>query len=102
MSNERFPSEINIEAKESAMLNQINKNDDAVSAAPFDENEPIMAKASSTLDKTKIKNYALNNYKNPKPGRSGVPYGDFRSNGGDCTNFVSHALLAGGSNNEGR
>ena len=61
------------------------------------ENAPGTKAARSNLNKTKIKQYAVKNYKNPKSGRSGVPYVSFAKSGGDCTNFVSHALLAGGA-----
>lgn len=50
---------------------------------------------------TAIVNWARSNYnKNqPSPGKSSVPYFDFSEISGayDCTNFVSHAVLAGGA-----
>ncbi len=60
------------------------------------------AKNYTWLSGTKIKNWARNNYNKAKPasGGKGVPYYDFSQISGnyDCTNFVSHALLAGGAN----
>ncbi|NMA82995.1 MAG: hypothetical protein GX962_03915 [Epulopiscium sp.] len=54
-----------------------------------------------SLDKKKIVSYALNNAKSSSPASGGlnVPYYDFSQISGnyDCTNFVSHALLAGGA-----
>lgn len=52
------------------------------------------------LNLTNVKNYALNNCDKTTPdqGNSSVPYVDFSQQGGyDCTNFVSHALIAGGA-----
>ena len=56
--------------------------------------EPI-ALQSATDWRSKICTYACNNAAktNPAKGNSSVPYGSFSL---DCTNFVSHALLAGG------
>ncbi len=53
-----------------------------------------------TLNKSNIISYARNNIKAyPSSGNGVVPYYDFSSIPGnyDCTNFVSHALLAGGA-----
>lgn len=58
-------------------------------------------RASSALSYTAIKNWARSNYNKatPSSGGSSVPYYDFSQLSGnyDCTNFVSHALLAGGA-----
>lgn len=55
----------------------------------------------SSLAKQRIVNYARNNYNktNPASGNGVVNYYDFSQISGnyDCTNFVSHALLAGGA-----
>ncbi|KAA8747954.1 hypothetical protein FE296_20195 [Paenibacillus sp. UASWS1643] len=55
----------------------------------------------SSLNKTAIANYAKNNKAKDQPasGGSNVSYYDFSQITGnwDCTNFVSHALLAGGA-----
>ena len=51
-----------------------------------------------SLNKKKIVTWARNNMVvNPKSGNGVVPYYDFSkiNNAWDCTNFVSHALLAG-------
>lgn len=57
--------------------------------------------ALNLLNRTNIVNYARNNYNktNPTSGRSGTPYYDMSKISGayDCTNFVSHPLLAGGA-----
>ncbi|QZO75992.1 amidase domain-containing protein [Helcococcus kunzii] len=56
---------------------------------------------ATRINKTAVKNYARNNYNKVKPasGGAGVPYFDFATikESYDCTNFVSHALLAGGA-----
>ncbi|MDO0826065.1 amidase domain-containing protein [Desulfosporosinus nitroreducens] len=53
------------------------------------------------LNGNNISAYARNNYNKQKPasGNGSVPYYDFSliSGNWDCTNFVSHALLAGGA-----
>jgi len=55
----------------------------------------------TSLNKTAIATYAKNNKAKATPasGGSSVPYYDFSQISGnwDCTNFVSHALLAGGA-----
>lgn len=53
-----------------------------------------------SLNKKNIVTWARNNIvTNPKSGNGVVPYYDFSkiTNAWDCTNFVSHALLAGGA-----
>lgn len=47
--------------------------------------------AGGNYDGNAAKNYALNWAKNPNPA-----YRDFNPDGGDCTNFVSQSLMAGG------
>lgn len=63
--------------------------------------EVAMNSGASELDRTSIVNYARNNFNKRKPasGNDIVPYYDFSQIPGnyDCTNFVSHALLAGGA-----
>lgn len=65
--------------------------------------DPIqnMGIKASSLNKSAIRNYARNNFNktNPSSGNGVVPYYDFSVISGnyDCTNFVSHALLAGGA-----
>lgn len=63
---------------------------------------PVTTQGSwSYLDGNAISSYARNNYdkENPASGNGSVPYYDFSKISGnwDCTNFVSHALLAGGA-----
>ena len=62
---------------------------------------PAQPRAATSLNYTAIKNWARQNFNkaNPSSGGSGVPYYDFSKikNNYDCTNFVSHALLAGGA-----
>lgn len=62
---------------------------------------PGYAASSVTLNRDKIVKYARNNFKKAKPasGNGKVPYYDFSKISGsyDCTNFVSHALIAGGA-----
>ncbi len=57
--------------------------------------------SSSTINGSASATYALNNCKlnQPASGKSSVPYYDFSEISGnyDCTNFVSHALIAGGA-----
>lgn len=65
-------------------------------------NQAITPYATLTsLNKTSIATYAKNNKAKDSPasGGSSVPYYDFSQIAGnwDCTNFVSHALLAGGA-----
>jgi hypothetical protein len=54
-----------------------------------------------TLKENSVVSYAAGNYNktNPSSGKTGVSYYDFATISGsyDCTNFVSHALLAGGA-----
>lgn len=61
----------------------------------------IETKGATALNKTNIKKWARNNFKknSPSSGNGTVPYYDFSDIPGnyDCTNFVSHALLAGGA-----
>ena len=56
---------------------------------------------ATTINSTAVANYARNNYNEEYPESSidGVDYFDFSEiqNSFDCTNFVSHALVAGGA-----
>jgi len=64
------------------------------------EDNRIQAR-SYALNNSRIVSYALNNCKKtyPSSGNGSTPYYDFSKISGswDCTNFVSHALLAGGA-----
>lgn len=65
----------------------------------IEENENNRSNIS--LSRNNIRNWARNNYNAtlPTSSTSSVPYYDFSNISGayDCTNFVSHALLAGGA-----
>lgn len=80
-----------------------NKNiDDNISELLIDQNDSALLMAvSNSLSKSDIAKYARNNYNktNPSSGNGSTPYYDFSQISGayDCTNFVSHALLAGGA-----
>lgn len=71
------------------------------SAKVAESNEMVLPMAASTINGTAVVNYARNNYNKASParGKSSVPYYDFSTIPGnyDCTNFVSHALIAGGA-----
>jgi hypothetical protein len=64
------------------------------------ETTPVAASIQSTINKAAIASYARSycTYNPPPSGGSFVPYYDFSQIPGnwDCTNFVSHAILAGG------
>lgn len=61
----------------------------------------IETRSTNVLLRTDIKTWVRNNYNqnSPTSSNSAVPYYDFSQIKGayDCTNFVSHALLAGGA-----
>lgn len=63
--------------------------------------DEIQTKGVTSLNKSNIVAWANNNFDSysPTSGGSGTPYYDFSDMAGnyDCTNFVSHALLAGGA-----
>ena len=65
------------------------------------ESKNVVQARAALINRTNVKNYALNYAKSsaPSSGRSGVYYYDFSQISGnwDCTNFVSHCLLAGGA-----
>lgn len=83
-----------IEREVPAEINSI--NGDSSSAQNITTNATI-----TPLNKSAIATYAINNkaLTTPASGGSNVPYYDFSQLIGnwDCTNFVSHALLAGGA-----
>lgn len=86
--------EQSIEKKEQLLL-------DAQENADIDKNIVIQPKAKTSLTRTDIRDWARNNYNkdDPTSSSSSVPYYDFSELDGawDCTNFASHALLAGGA-----
>lgn len=72
--------------------------------AIFSERDSTIPKnvtRASALNNSAIVSWARNNYNKdqPSPGNSSVQYYDFSqiNNAYDCTNFVSHAVLAGGA-----
>lgn len=73
----------------------------AVTSSDIAETAPQSVARASTLDSSAIVTWARNNYykDQPSPGNSSVSYYDFSAitNAYDCTNFVSHAVLAGGA-----
>lgn len=89
-----------IKKKQIELKNTINKTYEEEMNSTL-ENPPPISRASSSLNKNAIASYARNNYykTNPASGNGVVPYYDFSQISGnyDCTNFVSHALLAGGA-----
>lgn len=87
---ENFKQQL-LEKKEQMVFDaQANKSNDEID---------LMAKTS--LARSDIKDWARNNYNknDPKSSNSSVPYYDFSelNNAWDCTNFASHAILAGGA-----
>lgn len=65
------------------------------------ESVPGNVSRASTLNNTAIVNWARSNFNKDQPtsGSSSISYCDFSemNNAYDCTNFVSHAILAGGA-----
>ncbi len=65
-------------------------------------NDNVQPKNVTIMDEQASADWARENYNkvNPASGNGVVPYYDFSDISGnwDCTNFVSHALLAGGAN----
>ncbi len=94
-----------IKVKQQKLMDNIDKvykeENRAVEAKEKEEIIQNMGIQASSLNKSAIKNYARNNFNkiNPSSGNGVVPYYDFSAISGnyDCTNFVSHALLAGGA-----
>jgi hypothetical protein len=98
----------NINSKKDELINRINEvyeaerrtltNDELIK---FAERNEMTIQASSNLNQSAIVQYARNNFNKltPSSGGQNVPYYDFSQIPGnyDCTNFVSHALLAGGA-----
>ncbi|SFQ25397.1 Putative amidase domain-containing protein [Lachnospiraceae bacterium XBB1006] len=72
------------------------------------EESTALLRASQNVTRNQVVNWARNNYDEGRPvsSKASVPYYDFSqlTNQYDCTNFVSHALLAGGAkmNDKGR
>lgn len=70
--------------------------------AEFDITLLKQPRAASSYNNSACVTYARNNYNkaNPASGKSTISYYDFSTISGnfDCTNFVSHAISAGGAN----
>ncbi len=88
-----------------SFINQINRNYDyecktSPKAACLESSIASSGLAVTDLNGEKAALYAKNNCRKEKPatGRSGITYYDFSKIKGsyDCTNFASHAILAGG------
>lgn len=99
--DQNFIQEKTIEYK-NAILDQKMQLETEVQVPELQTKEAIEPMATSTfLNSGAMKTWALNNCtkKSPNSGGSGVSYYDFSLISGnyDCTNFVSHALLAGGA-----
>jgi hypothetical protein len=93
-----------LKAKVNALHNNIEKiyrDENKISDTVISLEATISAKTKVALNITKISSYANTNCKktNPASGNGSVSYYDFSQISGnyDCTNFVSHALLAGGA-----
>lgn len=93
-------SSINLNCKIQELSNNINSNYE-IENAEIEDDAPIIMPRLSILNGDKVVSYARNNFKkvNPASGNGTVPYYDFAKISGsyDCTNFVSHALIAGGA-----
>ncbi|BAE83178.1 hypothetical protein DSY1389 [Desulfitobacterium hafniense Y51] len=93
-----FAITANITARQEMLKNDIYK----VYEEQNSEVSSITPSRTSFLSPNAILAYARANYDkiNPSSGNGTVPYFDFSVYPGnwDCTNFVSHALLAGGAN----
>lgn len=95
----------NTEAKQISLINDIDTVNKQQSEQ-LDKNETISyhlnSRANVGINRTAVVNYARNNFNKvtPASGIPGVTYRDFSDVGilnYDCTNFVSHALAAGGA-----
>lgn len=96
----------NLQEAKKMVLNEIQNYDELMKATIFEEKKEdrssnVVAYSISNSSRDQIVQYARNNYyrTHPQSGNGRVPYYDFSTINGsyDCTNFVSHALLAGGA-----
>lgn len=99
-TNPEFDLTPSVIEKQEQLNQNINSRYNAIASEEI-ANASIITTRASSLNNTAIVNWARSNYnKNqPSPGKSSVPYFDFSEISGayDCTNFVSHAVLAGGA-----
>lgn len=87
--------------KQKLLREKVDLNYEQEKVQPVIESQNNSITTLSSLNKNAIADYARNNYykDTPSSGNGVVPYYDFFQISGnyDCTNFVSHALLAGGA-----
>lgn len=101
--SEKSDSKKNILIQEgtSDIIADINRCYTQQTSANNEIKESVSPTRFSSLSLSNVVNYARNNYSkaSPSSGDVSVPYYDFSDISGnyDCTNFVSHALLAGGA-----
>lgn len=97
-TNELIESYID-DYKEQCVAKEVQLREDEQNAYNADKDVELMS--LTYLVRGDIKNWARNNYNKSSPtsSTSSVSYYDFSQISGafDCTNFVSHALLAGGA-----
>lgn len=98
----KFSFTESIEEKQASIIDNINNVYNVeISAMTNKINSDKVMPRSSTINRTNVVNWANKNYNKSQPssGNGTVPYYDFSNISGnyDCTNFVSHALLAGGA-----
>lgn len=100
IKNNKFTTSNEIKARKNNLITDINNTFEHETTNTDSKKAP--AKAVKSINNTAVVNYARANYNKASParGKSTVPYYDFSTISGsyDCTNFVSHALLAGGAN----
>ncbi len=99
---EGFDLTSSVIAKQDEIIKQIDSRYAVVNSSENSDISLSSVARTSSLDSIAIVNWARNNYNKDQPssGKSSVPYFDFSEIHGayDCTNFVSHAVLAGGAN----
>lgn len=101
--NDLLKEKATIKEKQKSLIKNINKvyKEERIGSAKNTLSGSEIGISSTWFNKNAIVNYARNNYNKTSPvsGNGVVPYYDFSQISGnwDCTNFVSHALLAGGA-----
>lgn len=100
-SSAEFELSSSVIEKQANIWDSIDARYAAVTSSSEDGIAPSSVSRASTLNSSAIVSWARNNYNKdqPSPGNSSVSYFDFSEISGayDCTNFVSHAVLAGGA-----
>lgn len=101
-NNQAFTMTSDIVSYQENLKNDIDRVYDEQLYVSTNEAGTISPLRTDMLDSDAIVEYARDNYDEDQPasGDGIVPYYDFSEISGayDCTNFVSHALLAGGAN----